>query len=95
MSLHLQPLQECYCETSGSPASTCVMRRHYSIMYTQSLHATNGLLAVARVGNLLYGRPSSIPKLLQHPIFMYEIITKIFCSRNVRNIARILVAAIN
>ena len=34
------------------------MRRHYSITYTQSLHAINGLLAVGRVGNLLCGRLS-------------------------------------
>ena len=26
-SLHVQPLQRCYCENSGSPASSCVMRR--------------------------------------------------------------------
>ena len=59
-SLHLQPLQRCYCENSGSSASACVMRRHYSITYTQSLHTINGLLAVGRVGNLLCGRPSYI-----------------------------------
>ena len=35
-----------YCENSGSPASSCIMRRHYSIMYTQLLNAINGLLAV-------------------------------------------------
>ena len=29
-SLRLQPLQRCYCENSGSLASACVMRRHYS-----------------------------------------------------------------
>ena len=40
-SLHLQPLQRCYCENLGSPASACVMRRHYSMAYTQSL--TNSL----------------------------------------------------
>ena len=50
-----QPLQRCYCENSGSPASTCVMRHHYSIMYTRSLHAINGLLAMGRVRNLLCG----------------------------------------
>ena len=31
-SLYLQPLQRCYCENSGSSASACVMRRHYSLM---------------------------------------------------------------
>ena len=57
-SLRFQPLQRCYCENWGSPASACVMRRHCSITYTQSLHAINGLTAVGRVGNLIYGRPS-------------------------------------
>ena len=46
------------CETSGSPASSCVMRRHYSITYMESLHAINGLPAVGRFGNLICGRPS-------------------------------------
>ena len=32
------------------------MRGHYSITYTQSLHAINGLLAVGCVGNVLYRR---------------------------------------
>ena len=54
-SLNLQPLQRCYCEDSGSAASACVMRRHYSITYTQSLHVINGLLALGRMGNWLYG----------------------------------------
>ena len=57
-SLHIQPLQRCYCKNSGSPTSACVMRHNYSITYTQSLHAINGLLAVGRVENLLCGRPS-------------------------------------
>ena len=57
-SLHLQPLQRCYCGNSGSTASACVMRRHYPITYTQSLHAINGFIAVGRVGNLFCGRPS-------------------------------------
>ena len=43
-SLNLQPLQRCYCENSGSSASACVMRRHCSITYSQSIHAVNGLL---------------------------------------------------
>ena len=47
-SLHLQQLQRCYCESSGSPASAYVIRRHYSITYTQSLQVINGLLAVGR-----------------------------------------------
>ena len=51
-SLHLKPLQRCYCGNSGSPTSACVMRRHYYITYTQSLHAINGLLAVEGVGKL-------------------------------------------
>ena len=55
-NVHFQPLQRCYCENSGSPARACVMRCRYSITYTQSLHAINGLLAVGRVGNLLCGR---------------------------------------
>ena len=29
-SLYLQPLQQCYYQDSGSPASACVMGRHYS-----------------------------------------------------------------
>ena len=57
-SLRLQPLQRCYCENSVSPASAGVMRRHYSVTYMQAIHAINDLLAVGRVGNLLYGRPS-------------------------------------
>ena len=57
-SLHLQPLQGCYCENSGSPVSAGVMQHRYSITYTQSLRAINGLLPVGRVGNLLCGRPS-------------------------------------
>ena len=32
-SLHLQPLQWCYCENLGSLASACVMLHRYSIMY--------------------------------------------------------------
>ena len=63
-SLHLQPLQRRYRENSGSPSSACVMRRHYSITYTQSLHTINGLLAVERVGNLLCGRPWTLKMLL-------------------------------
>ena len=57
-SLRLQPLQRFYCENSGSPASACVMWRHYSIAYTESLRAINGLLAVGWLENLLCGRPS-------------------------------------
>ena len=45
-TFHFQPLQRCYCENSGRPARTCIIRRHYSITYTQSLHAMDGLLAV-------------------------------------------------
>ena len=53
-SLHLQPLQRCYCENSGSTTSAFVMQRHYSIKYMQSLHAINGLAVVGRMGNLLW-----------------------------------------
>ena len=42
----------------GSPANACIMRRHYSITYKQSLHAINDLIAVGRVGNLPCGHPS-------------------------------------
>ena len=49
-SLHLQPLQRCYCENSGSPASACII--------TQSLHAINGLIAVGQMGNSFCWRPS-------------------------------------
>ena len=55
-TFHIQPLRRCYCENSGSPASAYIMRRHYSITYTQSFQAINDLLAVVRVGNLLCGR---------------------------------------
>ena len=54
-SLHLQPLQWCYCENSGNCANACVMWHHHSITYMQSLHTINGLLTVGRVGNLLCG----------------------------------------
>ena len=57
-SLGLQPLERCYCENSGSPASACILRRHYSITYTQSVNAVNGLLTIGRVGNLLCERLS-------------------------------------
>ena len=50
-NLHFQPLQWCYFENSGSPASALLYH------YTQSLHAMNGLLAVGRVRNLLCGCP--------------------------------------
>ena len=46
MSLHLQPLQQRYCENLGSPASVCVMRHHYSVMYMQSLYTIDDLIAV-------------------------------------------------
>ena len=42
-SLHLQLLQRCYCENSGSPASACIMWCRYSVTYMQSLHAINVL----------------------------------------------------
>ena len=57
-NLYNQLLQRCYCENSGISASACVIRRNFSITYTQSLHAVNGLIAVGRVGNLLCGLPS-------------------------------------
>ena len=56
--LHFQPLQRCYCQNSGSPTTSCVMQRHYSITYTQSLHAIIGLISVRRKENLLCGRSS-------------------------------------
>ena len=52
-SLHLQPLQRCYCENSGSPASACVMRCRHSITDTKLLHAIGGLLTVGQVRNLI------------------------------------------
>ena len=61
-SIHLKPLQRYYCENSESPASACVIRRHYSIMYTESLHVITGLLAVGRVGNLICGCPRPLYK---------------------------------
>ena len=76
-SLQFQPLQQCYCENSGSPASVCVMRRHYSITYTQSLHAINGLLAVGRVGNLLCGHPSSIFTIIKSKLKICEVTWKL------------------
>ena len=59
-SLHLQPLQRCYCKNSGSPASAFVIRRHFSIKYTQPLHGIIGLLSVGRVGNVLFRRSSYV-----------------------------------
>ena len=59
-SFHLQLLQECYCENSGSPTSASVMRHCYFIKCMQSLRAINGLLAVGQVGNLLCGRLSYV-----------------------------------
>ena len=56
-SLHLQPLQLCYCENSESSVNACVMRRHYSITYMQSLYAINGLIPVGRVGKLTLWTP--------------------------------------
>ena len=50
--------------TLGSPTSACVIRHHYSVTYTQSLHTINGLIAVRRVGNLLCGLPSNIGTML-------------------------------
>ena len=40
-SLHLQPLQRCFCENLGSPTSSFVIRHHYFITYMQSLHEIN------------------------------------------------------
>ena len=57
-SRHLEPQQICYSENSGSTVNACVIRGHYSITYTQSLHSINGLLGVVRVENLLFGRLS-------------------------------------
>ena len=65
-SLHLRPLQLCYSEKSGSPASECVMRRHYSITYTQSLLAVSALVPVGRVGNLVCERPLYLRKLISY-----------------------------
>ena len=55
MSLQLQPLQRYYSENSGCPVSACVIRPHYSVTFTQSIHAINGFIVVGRVGNLLSG----------------------------------------
>ena len=60
-SVHLQPLQLCYCENSGTSASASVMRLHYSITYTHSLHTINGLITVGWGGNLLCGHTRIIP----------------------------------
>ena len=90
-SLHLQPLQRCYCENSGSHASACATKRHYSITYTQSLHTINGLLAVVRVGNLLCGRHSYKVNVMKGWECVIIVIrwkwkyTFILCSRNTFN----------
>ena len=55
-SLHLQPLQRCYCDNSGSPTSVSVMRRHYSMTCMQSLQTIKYLLAVGRMRNILCRR---------------------------------------
>ena len=79
-SLHLQPLQRCYSQNSGSPASAFVMRHHYSITYTRSFHIINGLRAVGQVGNLLFGRPSyNVWKYLR--VFENKVVRKIFESK--------------
>ena len=70
-SLQLQPLQRCYCENSGSPASSYVMRRYHSNKCTQSRQAIIGLLPVGRVRNLLCGHP------LYNVLFNYSVIFKI------------------
>ena len=36
-SFHVQPLQRCYRENSGSSASACLMRCHYSVTYRVTL----------------------------------------------------------
>ena len=59
-SLHLEPLQRCYCENLGSPTSACVMQVITLITYMQLLHTINGSLAVGRVGNILCGCPSYV-----------------------------------
>ena len=53
----LQPLQRCYCENPVIPASACVRQYHYSITYTQFLHAINGLQVVGRLGNYFVDAP--------------------------------------
>ena len=67
-SLHLQPLQLRYCENSGNTAGACVMRRDYSIMYMQSFHSINGLMAVGRGGNLLCGLSSYLGPTVQNTL---------------------------
>ena len=61
-NLRIKPLQRSYFDNSGGPASACVMRRNYSIAYTDPLHDISGLLAVGRVENTTHcGLPSFPP----------------------------------
>ena len=65
-SLHLQPLQRCYCDNSGSSTSACVMRRRYCITYMQSLHVINGLV-MGSFSKLSVTSPTS--QLIPQPFF--------------------------
>ena len=57
-SLHHQPMQQCYCENTRSPASARSMRLNYSMMYMQLIHAINGLLQ--GISSLKAGGPHAI-----------------------------------
>ena len=81
-SFHLQSLQRCYCVNSGSPASACVMWRHYSITYLQSLHTINGLIAVGWVGNLLCEPPRTTKSKYSIWKFIVWICGKVLISGN-------------
>ena len=98
MSLHLQPLQRCYCGDSGSPASICVMWYHSSITCMQSLHAISGLLAVGRLGNLLCGRPSYIALCLSfpggQPVTQIHDILFFHCKNEIRKLVQMFFSAV-
>ena len=59
-NFHPQPLQPCHYENSGNSGRAGILRPHYSMTYTQLVHARTGLLAVGRVGNLICGRSSYV-----------------------------------
>ena len=63
-SLHVKPLQRCNSENSGSPARACVMRRQYSITYTQSIHTRNGFYLWDECETYFVDAPRTTAKLL-------------------------------
>ena len=68
-SLRVQPLQRYYCENSGSPASACVMRRHYSY-HVHAVASRNKLFTSCKTsGKLNLWRPRISTLLLNRSFF--------------------------